>query len=138
MYLECEISKYIYHYLVSSMWIWSIYVFFNKFHARPREYNAYNERVYVFKEFFSFFFFFFCRLESSPNIKHHLKEMGMVDLFDQEKADLSGLDPKLFVSDVFHKAFIGTSFNYNTLHWSNITISLFNTSSEVIRMILTS
>ena len=34
--------------------------------------------------------------------------MGMRDLFDMGRADLSGIDPKnnVFVSDVFHKAFI--------------------------------
>ena len=35
--------------------------------------------------------------------------MGMRDVFDMRRADLSGIDPKnnVFVSDVFHKAFIG-------------------------------
>ena len=51
----------------------------------------------------------FSRLESSENLKHHLPEMGMRDLFDIGRADLSGMGPNnnLFVSDVFHKAFIG-------------------------------
>ena len=51
----------------------------------------------------------FSRLESSANLKHHLPEMGMRDLFDIGKADLSGMAPNnnIFVSDVFHKAFIG-------------------------------
>ena len=54
----------------------------------------------------------FSRLESSANLKHHLPEMGMRDLFDIGRADLSGMGPNnnVFVSDVFHKAFIGNGF----------------------------
>ena len=65
----------------------------------------------------------FFKLESSANLKHHLPEMGMSDLFDIGRADLSGMGPKnnVFVSDVFHKAFIGNVsflFAYICVHFS--------------------
>ena len=48
------------------------------------------------------------KIEAQVDMKEVLIEMGMADLFDRCNADLSGIAGKkdLFVSDVFHKAFI--------------------------------
>jgi serpin B len=43
------------------------------------------------------------------NLTRTLYAMGMTDVFDAQRADLSGMDGKkgtLFISDVFHKAFV--------------------------------
>ncbi len=60
---------------------------------------------------------FDCRFESTANMQAHLPALGMTDLFDIGRADLSGLDPKgnVFVSDFLHKAFIGTMMLSNRL-----------------------
>lgn len=48
--------------------------------------------------------------EYSANLKEVLKDMGMEDVFDSERADLSGIgystDGNLYVEDVLHKTFI--------------------------------
>ncbi|XP_029648052.1 leukocyte elastase inhibitor-like [Octopus sinensis] len=47
------------------------------------------------------------KMESSFELKQHLVSLGMADLFDQQKADLSGISNcPLYVSEVFHKAFV--------------------------------
>ncbi len=57
--------------------------------------------------------YFFIRLESKANLKENLPLLGMMDLFDENKADLSGMhtpaeaNKKPYVSDVFHQATIG-------------------------------
>jgi len=48
------------------------------------------------------------KLEESLQLKSYLQEMGIKDLFDEEKADLSGIggSKDLHVSHVIHKAFL--------------------------------
>ncbi|XP_045203889.2 leukocyte elastase inhibitor-like [Mercenaria mercenaria] len=46
------------------------------------------------------------KLESSVQLKQLLSALGMVDVFDMDKADLSGMGNDLFVSEVYHKTFI--------------------------------
>lgn len=46
------------------------------------------------------------KLEASYEMKDILKSLGMVDLFDDNLADLSGMGKDIFVSQVFHKAFV--------------------------------
>jgi serpin B len=46
------------------------------------------------------------RLESSYKLKEILSALSMPDLFDERKADLSGIGQNLHVSNVFHKAFV--------------------------------
>ncbi|KAG9479339.1 hypothetical protein GDO78_012810 [Eleutherodactylus coqui] len=48
------------------------------------------------------------RLEEQYDLKTYLTEMGLADLFDADKADLTGISKKgnLFVSKIFHKAFV--------------------------------
>ncbi|XP_069793655.1 antithrombin-III [Narcine bancroftii] len=50
------------------------------------------------------------RIEDSFSLTNKLKQMGLVDLFDAERASLpglvEGLQTDLYVSDAFHKAFL--------------------------------
>ncbi|KAH3729957.1 leukocyte elastase inhibitor-like [Dreissena polymorpha] len=46
------------------------------------------------------------KLESSFQLSDTLSALGMPDVFDANKADLSGMGKDLFVSKVFHKAFV--------------------------------
>ncbi|XP_018420166.1 PREDICTED: leukocyte elastase inhibitor-like [Nanorana parkeri] len=47
------------------------------------------------------------KIEESYDLTSHLQNMGMIDAFSQQKADLSGISAVgLFVSKVIHKAFI--------------------------------
>ncbi|XP_019643332.1 PREDICTED: uncharacterized protein LOC109484493 [Branchiostoma belcheri] len=48
------------------------------------------------------------KIEYAVSVTDHLKRMGMEDLFDRSRADLSGLtgERDLHVSDVVHKAFV--------------------------------
>jgi len=46
------------------------------------------------------------KIETSLEIMESLQNMGMLDLFNMAKADLSGIGEHLFVSDVFHKAYV--------------------------------
>ncbi|XP_052810598.1 leukocyte elastase inhibitor-like [Mya arenaria] len=46
------------------------------------------------------------KLESSFALSNTLSALGMVDVFSEAKADLSGMGKKLYVSQVFHKAFV--------------------------------
>ncbi|KAK6194762.1 hypothetical protein SNE40_000328 [Patella caerulea] len=48
------------------------------------------------------------KLEADLNLKEVLINLGLSDIFDGRKADLSGIDGtrELYVSDAFHKAFI--------------------------------
>ncbi|KAL4232229.1 hypothetical protein ACF0H5_009803 [Mactra antiquata] len=46
------------------------------------------------------------KLESSLELKAALSALGMPDLFDEVKADLSAMGKELFVSKIFHKAFV--------------------------------
>ena len=48
------------------------------------------------------------KIQGSFDLKKALINLGMTDLFDYRKADLSGMSQsnELFVSDAFHKAFI--------------------------------
>lgn len=46
------------------------------------------------------------RIESTFELKPVLSAMGMSDVFDEDKADLSGTGKDLYVSHVFHKAFV--------------------------------
>jgi serpin B len=48
------------------------------------------------------------KIESSFNLPDVLSEMGMIDAFDPNKADFSGMDGRtdLFISDVVHKAYV--------------------------------
>lgn len=46
------------------------------------------------------------KLETSLELKAALSALGMGDLFDQGSADLSGMGRDLYVSQVFHKAFV--------------------------------
>ncbi|KAM3929453.1 leukocyte elastase inhibitor-like [Leptodactylus fuscus] len=48
------------------------------------------------------------RLEENCDLKSYLTEMGLGDLFDTDKADLTGISHKgnLYVSQIFHKAFV--------------------------------
>ncbi|XP_056376991.1 serpin B6-like [Hyla sarda] len=47
-------------------------------------------------------------LEENYDLKSYLTEMGLGDLFNAEKADLTGISKKgnLYVSEIFHKAFV--------------------------------
>jgi len=51
------------------------------------------------------------KMETSLAMKETLQKMGMVDLFNMAKADLSGIGAQLFVSDVFHKAYVAVDEN---------------------------
>ena len=48
------------------------------------------------------------KIESDLNLNHQLKAMGMEDMFNPGKSDLSGISGSggLFVSDVVHKSFV--------------------------------
>lgn len=46
------------------------------------------------------------KLEASYEMKDILRKLGIIDLFDDSSADLSGIGEDLFVSQVFHKAFV--------------------------------
>ncbi|XP_018420167.1 PREDICTED: leukocyte elastase inhibitor-like [Nanorana parkeri] len=48
------------------------------------------------------------RLEENYDLKSYLSKMGMSDLFNPEKADLTGISEKgnLYVSQIFHKVFV--------------------------------
>lgn len=46
------------------------------------------------------------KLESSIKLKEVLSMLGMVDAFDEDKADLSRMGDDLYVSEVYHKTFI--------------------------------
>ncbi|XP_052242981.1 leukocyte elastase inhibitor-like [Dreissena polymorpha] len=46
------------------------------------------------------------KLESSLQLSDTLSALGMPDVFDANKSDLSGMGKDLFVSEVFHKAFV--------------------------------
>nr|XP_002732469.1 PREDICTED: leukocyte elastase inhibitor-like [Saccoglossus kowalevskii] len=48
------------------------------------------------------------KLQSSFSVKAALQKLGVMDLFDEKKADLSGMstDKELYVSDALHKTFI--------------------------------
>ncbi|KAH3729958.1 leukocyte elastase inhibitor-like [Dreissena polymorpha] len=46
------------------------------------------------------------KLESSFQLSDTLSCLGMPDVFDTNKGDLSGMGKDLFVSEVFHKAFV--------------------------------
>jgi len=62
-----------------------------------------NETVDVFLPKF--------KMETSLAMKETLQKMGMLDLFNMAKADLSGIGAQLFVSDVFHKAYVAVDEN---------------------------
>ncbi|XP_054840904.1 leukocyte elastase inhibitor-like [Eublepharis macularius] len=48
------------------------------------------------------------KLEQTFNLKSALQNLGMVDVFDRSKADLTGMSPsrQLFLSKVIHKAYV--------------------------------
>lgn len=48
------------------------------------------------------------RLEENYDLKSYLSKMGMSDLFDPQKADLTGISDKgdLYVSQIYHKVFV--------------------------------
>lgn len=46
------------------------------------------------------------KLETSYQLKEILSALGMADMFDDKRADFSGIGKDLYVSDVFHKAFV--------------------------------
>ncbi|NWI11085.1 ILEU inhibitor, partial [Crypturellus soui] len=48
------------------------------------------------------------KLEESYNLELHLSAMGLLDVFDSTKADLSGMseDSDLFLTKIIHKAFV--------------------------------
>ncbi|WAR02325.1 ANT3-like protein [Mya arenaria] len=46
------------------------------------------------------------KLESSFALSKTLSALGMVDAFSRDEADLSGMGTDLYVSNVFHKAFV--------------------------------
>lgn len=46
------------------------------------------------------------KLETSLELKTVLSALGMPDLFDESSADLSGMGKDLYVSQVYHKAFV--------------------------------
>ena len=48
------------------------------------------------------------KIEESLDLHDVLKSMGIKDLFDENRADLSGMDGtrELYVSKIFHKAFV--------------------------------
>ncbi|XP_066480562.1 serpin B12-like [Tiliqua scincoides] len=51
------------------------------------------------------------KLEDTFDLKSTLKAMGMIDVFDQAKADLSGMSSfdQLFLSAVIHKTYVGVN-----------------------------
>ncbi|XP_060605508.1 leukocyte elastase inhibitor-like [Ruditapes philippinarum] len=46
------------------------------------------------------------KMETTTQLKPLLSKLGMVDIFDEELADLSGTGKDLYVSEVYHKTFI--------------------------------
>ena len=62
------------------------------------------------------------KLEMSFGLSEALTAMGMPDLFEGDKADLSNItvDERLYVSAVIHKAFVEVcfrlSFGFATIH----------------------
>ncbi|XP_045742266.1 serpin B7 [Mirounga angustirostris] len=48
------------------------------------------------------------KIEKNYEIKHHLKALGLKDIFDETRADLSGIAPggRLYVSKMMHKSYI--------------------------------
>ncbi|XP_052766202.1 serpin B4-like [Mya arenaria] len=51
------------------------------------------------------------KMETQLTLKETLQKLGMVDLFNMAKADLSGIGEQLFVSEVYHKAFVAVDEN---------------------------
>ncbi|XP_030874072.1 serpin B7 isoform X2 [Leptonychotes weddellii] len=48
------------------------------------------------------------KIEKNYEIKHHLRALGLKDIFDETRADLSGIAPggRLYVSKMMHKSYI--------------------------------
>lgn len=73
------------------------------------------------------------KMESSFELKQHLSALGMADLFDSNKADLSGIsDCPLFVSEVFHKAFVEV--NEEGTEAAAATAAVVMTRCAIVRM----
>ncbi|XP_044004388.1 serpin B8-like [Aphidius gifuensis] len=75
---------------------------FRRLHDQPkRKLDAYEYRESVLLKLPKF------KIESTIQLKNILKEMGMIEMFDEEKADFSGVtDNQIFVDKVIQKAFI--------------------------------
>jgi len=65
--------------------------------------ESHNETVDVFLPTF--------KMKTSLDMQDTLQKMGMLDLFNNAKADLSGIGADLFVSKFFHKAYIAVHEN---------------------------
>jgi len=51
------------------------------------------------------------KIETGLEMKKTLQIMGMLDLFNMTKADLTGIGEQLFVSDLFHKTYVAVDEN---------------------------